>query len=126
MIEFETLKGNEAYTMDALFSDLRTGIFSELRSGKAIDTYRRNLQRAYVERLEYLMTKEQSPVPGRFAAFAGYTPIDVSQSDIRPVAKAHLKALKGQLQSASMSDSMSKYHVEDLVDRIDEILDTDD
>ena len=79
-----------------------------------------------VIRLEYLMTKEQSPVPGNFAAFIGHTPIDVSQSDIRPIAKAHLKALKRQLRSANMSDNMSKYHVEDLVDRIDEILDTDD
>lgn len=126
LIEFETLKGDAAYTMEALLTDLETGIFSEIKSGKAIDTYRRNLQRAYVERLEYLMTKEQSPVPSRFAAFAGYTPIDVSQSDIRPIAKGHLKALKRQLQSASMSDNMSRYHVEDLVDRIDEILDTDD
>ena len=126
LIEFEALKGDAAYTVDALLMDLRTGIFSEVAAGKSIDTYRRNLQRAYVERLQYLMEKEQSPVPSRFADFVGHTPIDVSQSDIRPIAKAHLKALKRQLKGANMSDNMSKYHVEDLVDRIDDILDTDD
>jgi hypothetical protein len=125
LIEFEALKGSEAYTVDALLMDLRTGIFSELTSGKSIDTYRRNLQRAYVERLEYLMKNEQGAVPEGFADFVGHTPIDVSQSDIRPIAKGHLKALKSQLQSAKVSDTMSKYHLEDLVDRIDEILEGD-
>jgi hypothetical protein len=30
---------------------LRTGIFSELRTGRSIDTYRRNLQKGFVEQL---------------------------------------------------------------------------
>ena len=60
MIENETLNGKEAYTLTEMMNDLRSGIFSELRSGKKIDTYRRNLQRAYVDRLKYLLTEEQS------------------------------------------------------------------
>lgn len=126
LIEFETLKGDEAYTMDNLLTDMSSGIFAELKSNQKIDTYRRNLQRAYVERLEFLMTKEQASIPANYAPFMGYTPIDVSQSDIRPMVKAHLKTLKRQLESAAVSDNMSKYHVEDLAERIDEILDTDD
>ena len=33
------------YSVDELISDLRKGIFSELKANKAIDIYRRNLQK---------------------------------------------------------------------------------
>ncbi len=123
LIEFEALKGNEAYTMENLFDDLRKGIFSELSSGKTIDTYRRGLQRAYVENLESLMKNEQGRVPANFAPFIGYTPIDVSQSDIRPMVRADLKKLKREISSAiGSAKGMSKYHLEDLLERIDAIL----
>ncbi|MGB0863205.1 MAG: zinc-dependent metalloprotease [Saprospiraceae bacterium] len=122
LIEFEAMEGADAYTMENLFDDLRSGIFSELKSGNAIDTYRRNLQRAYVERLEFLMTKEQGFVPNAFASFIGHTAIDVSQSDIRPMVRADLKKLKRAVQSANVSDNMSKYHLEDLEERIEGIL----
>jgi hypothetical protein len=122
LIEFEALEGAEAYTMENLFDDLRGGIFAELKTGKTIDTYRRNLQRAYVERLEFLMTKEQGFVPNRFASFIGHTAIDVSQSDIRPMVRADLKKLKRAVQSANATDNMSKYHLEDLEERIEGIL----
>jgi hypothetical protein len=122
LIEFEALEGADAYTMENLFDDLRGGIFAELKTGKTIDTYRRNLQRAYVERLEFLMTKEQRFVPNNFASFIGHTAIDVSQSDIRPMVRADLKKLKRAVQSANATDNMSKYHLEDLEERIEGIL----
>lgn len=62
MIENETLNGTQAYGLPEMMDDLRGGIFSELNSGKKIDTYRRNLQRAYIDRLEYLMTKNKKAV----------------------------------------------------------------
>ena len=52
----------DPYRLIEYLADLRDGVFSELDDGTAIDTYRRNLQRAYVERLEYLMT-EEPPAP---------------------------------------------------------------
>ncbi|MEH6657244.1 zinc-dependent metalloprotease [Leeuwenhoekiella marinoflava] len=118
MIENETLNGKSAYTLTEMMNDLRSGIFSELRSGKKIDTYRRNLQRAYVERLEYLLTKEQQG--GRNA-----TSVDVSQSDIRAVSRAELNTLKRLVSSAisRTGDSLSRYHLQDLRERIDLILD---
>lgn len=124
LIEFEALKGAEAYTTQNLFEDLQNGIFSELKSGASIDVYRRNLQRAYVERLAYLMETEQRPVPSRFAGFIGYTPIDVSNSDIRAIVRAELKQLRAQVASAAAGASgMKKYHLEDLLERIDMVLD---
>ncbi|MDP5043942.1 MAG: zinc-dependent metalloprotease, partial [Leeuwenhoekiella sp.] len=93
MIENEALNGKDAYTLTQMMTDLRTGIFSELTNGKKIDTYRRNLQRAYVERLEYLLTKDQS---GRNA-----TDVKVSQSDIRAVSRAELNTLKRLVTTAA-------------------------
>ncbi len=46
------------------------------------DTFRRNLQRGYLERLNYLMT-EEPPQASSFAALFT-TDVDVSQSNIRP------------------------------------------
>lgn len=118
MIENETLNGKEAYTLTEMMNDLRSGIFSELRSGKKIDTYRRNLQRAYVDRLEYLLTEEQS---GRRNA----TSVNVSQSDIRAIARAELNTLKRSVRRAigRTGDTLSRYHLQDLMERIDLILD---
>ncbi|PHR94688.1 MAG: zinc-dependent metalloprotease [Leeuwenhoekiella sp.] len=118
IIENETLNGNEAYTLTAMMDDLRNGIFSELRRGAKIDTYRRNLQRAYVDRLEYLLTKEQE---GRRNA----TDVNVSQSDIRAIARAELNTLQRLTASAAnrTGDSLSRYHLQDLNKRIDLILD---
>lgn len=125
LIEAEAALGNQTYTAIEMFSDLRNGIWSELAAGKTIDTYRRNLQRAHIERLEYLMKEEPAPVPAAFRAFIGGTPVDVSQSDIRPIARAELKTLKAQISAAIVrtSDTMSKYHLEDCVQRITAILD---
>ncbi|MGO4911312.1 zinc-dependent metalloprotease [Leeuwenhoekiella sp. W20_SRS_FM14] len=117
MIENEALNGKDAYTLTQMMTDLRTGIFSELTNGKKIDTYRRNLQRAYVERLEYLLTKDQS---GRNA-----TDVKVSQSDIRAVSRAELNTLKRLVTTAATrsGDTLSRYHLQDLKERIDLILD---
>jgi hypothetical protein len=122
MIENEALNGANAYTVIELFTDMRNGVFSELNSGSKIDVYRRNLQHAYIERLEYLMKNEQPNFPAQFADFIGITSIDVSQSDIRSVARAELKRIKLTAASAKSSDTMSQYHLEDLVARIDDIL----
>ncbi|MEZ7495675.1 zinc-dependent metalloprotease [Leeuwenhoekiella aequorea] len=117
MIENETLNGKDAYTLTQLMTDLRTGIFSELTNGKKIDTYRRNLQRAYIERLDYLLTKDQT---GRNA-----TDVKVSQSDIRAISRAELNTLKRLVATAATrtGDTLSRYHLQDLKERIDLILD---
>ena len=127
LIEAEAMMGNSTYTPIEMLADLRNGLWSELSRGRTIDVYRRNLQRAYLERMEFLMTNEQTAPPANFRAFVGFTPVDVSQSDIRPLVRAELKTLRGQIRSAiaRTSDRMSRYHLEDAVVRIDNILDPD-
>lgn len=117
LIDAEAKLGTKTYTLSEMMTDLRSGLWSELRAGQTIDTYRRNLQRTYLDELDDLMNKEQSQ--GRNAE------VDLELSDIRPTVRAELTTLRGQVRSAisRTSDKMSKYHLEDCLERIDSILD---
>jgi len=118
VIENEAMNGDDAYPMLDLFADVRNGIWSELSRGRTIDTYRRNLQRAHIERLETMLTGELTP-----SRFGGS--FDASQSDIRSVARAELKTLQSRVRAAipRTSDRMSKIHLEDALVRINDLLD---
>ena len=124
LAENESINGDAAYGMYDMMKDLRRGLFSELRSGKKIDVYRRNLQRAYIDRMAFIMTNEQtSNLPPQFRRLFGGTQVNVSQSDIRAVVRAELKSLRSQLRSAGGADAMSRIHIADALERVNNILD---
>jgi hypothetical protein len=125
LLEAEARNGAESYTANELFADLRSGIWGELSNGRVTDPYRRNLQRAYVDRLQHLMTEDAPDVPARFRAAGGFTPVDVSQSDIRPLVRGELQSLRRDVRTAinRTNDRASRLHLEDIVARIDHILD---
>ncbi|MDP5076509.1 MAG: zinc-dependent metalloprotease, partial [Nonlabens sp.] len=125
LMENEEVNGAKAYGLYEMMKDLRTGLFSELPKGQKIDRYRRNLQRAYVERLEFIMKNEQRSIPAAFRSFAGQSSVDVAQSDIRPIVRAELKQLQRDARNASgrSSDALTRIHLQDLVERIELILD---
>ena len=87
-----------------------------LLRGRAIDTYRRNLQRAHVERLAKLMKSED--VNGRRGR------VTVKQSDIIPILRGELNRIQRMAQNAigSAPNTISRYHLQDIVERIDEVL----
>ncbi len=125
MIENETLNGSEAYTLVSMMGDLRNGIWSELRSGRNIDTYRRNLQRAHVERLGFLMNDAKNQRQRRGSSYVKSTTVTIKQSDIIPVVRGELNRIKRSAQNASGSgNTIRRYHLQDIVKRIEEILDT--
>ena len=125
MIENQTLNGTEAYSLLEMMDDLRKGLWSETRKGSKIDTYRRNLQKAYIERLAYLMTADNESKKGDSGGYQKSTPINTGQSDIRSIARAELNILRKDLKNAinRTIDPMTKYHLQDAVDRIELILD---
>ena len=125
LIEAEARNGNEAYSLGEMMTDLREAVWTELPRGRSIEAYRRNLQRGYLERMEFLMTEEPTAPPARFAGRR--TAVDVSQSDIRAFVRGELNVLKGQIQRALRRslDTATKYHLEDAVVRIDAILHPD-
>ena len=125
MIENEALYGAQAYTLVNMINDMQNGLWSELAKGNKIDTYRRNLQRAYIERLFYLMTESQTPATGWARTNGNQTRVLVSQSDIRSVARGQLNKLKKDIEKGvkRVSDTNTKYHLRDAIARIDTILD---
>ena len=125
IIENETMNGNDAYGLLEMMRDLRRGLWSETRNGRTIDTYRRNLQKAHIDRLGYLMTAENQKKLSDFGGYRKSTVVNTSQSDIRSVARAELNNLKRDIRSglSRISDGMSRYHLQDALERIDMILD---
>ncbi|MEL6483338.1 MAG: zinc-dependent metalloprotease, partial [Bacteroidota bacterium] len=124
IIENESLNGSEAYGLVEMMTDLRTGIWSELRSRRPIDTYRRNLQKAYIERLEYLMTAGPQKKLPDFGGYRKSTVVNTSQSDIRSLARAELNNTARQIRRSlpGIQDKMTRYHLEDVQQRIEDIL----
>jgi len=112
MIENEALNGNNAYTLENFMNDVKNGIWSELRNGKKIDVYRRNLQRTYIQRLGYIMANEQPRSQGSF--WANYTtPVNVAVSDIRSSTLGTLLNLRKELSKSvkKYSDQNTKNHL---------------
>jgi hypothetical protein len=123
MIENETMNGSKAYTLVNMMSDLRKGVWTELYNGRSTDTYRRNLQRAYLDRLDFLLHKAKNQRGANFGYFK-QSGINVNQSDIKSVARGELKRLKRDAKAAAnRGNTISRYHLQDVVDRIDMILD---
>ena len=122
LIENSEINGKNAYSLINMMTDVRTGIWSELNRGGTIDIYRRNLQRAYLSRMEYLMTQEQ---PTRTSGWGSSgSRIDVEQSDIRPVVRGELTTLQRSIRNAvnRTNDQLTHYHLQDALKRIDLIL----
>lgn len=125
MIENETLNGNKAYTLLQMMGDLRKGIWSEVYANKTIDPYRRNLQRAHLDRLDFLLNKAKDQKAAK--SDRGYfkqTAVTINQSDIKPVVRGELKRLQRDIKRSipSARNTITRYHLQDAVDRIDTIL----
>jgi len=124
LMENEEINGNEAYSLLDMMTELRKGIWNEVYSGKRINRYRRNLQRAYIERMEHLMNEEQDEIPERYRDWITRSNLDVSQSDVRPVVRGELKTLEKQIKNSlyRSGDTLTRYHLQDVLKRIDLIL----
>lgn len=121
LIEYQN-RETDTYTPFEFLDDLRGTIFSNLGSRRTTSVYQRNLQRAYVERMEYLMTGELPSVSAQFRRFLGMTQVNVSQSDIRPMVREQLETLLRDIERSSSSDRATQIHLSDLELRIDDIL----
>ncbi len=121
---------DKAYSGLDMINDLQNELFSELKANKAIDSYRRMLQKSYVDKLDNLLNPSGISVTGAVFGGAGgrtnsYTSGFNSRSDVYSIARAQLVQLKGQVNTAaaSASDKMSKIHLQDLADKIKKALD---
>jgi len=124
MIENQTMNGSKAYSLVAMFSDLRKGVWSELYTGKTIDTYRRNLQRAHINRLDYLLNTAKNQRGANRGYFKQST-VNIGQSDIKAMVRGELNRIKREIRAAvsKASNTTSRYHLQDAIARINMALD---
>jgi hypothetical protein len=129
IIDSEAKLGTKAYTIMELFTDLKKGIWSELASRKSIDLYRRNLQKAYIGTLSNLLNPPKNPGSQLSLLIQiGLSVPSSDNSDIRSVVRAHLTSLRNEIRSAvaSVPGEMSRYHLQDVIVRIDNALNPKD
>ena len=124
MIENQTMNGSKAYSLVAMFSDLRKGVWSELYTGKTIDTYRRNLQRAHINRLDYLLNTAKNQRGANRGYFKQST-VNIGQSDIKAMVRGELNRIKREIRAtvSKASNTTSRYHLQDAIARINMALD---
>lgn len=108
MAEFEARAPGASYGPAALLEDLRRGLMIELeRERVAVDLYRRNTQRAWIDLL------------------VDITAQNARDSDVSALARAELKVVQRQMSDALIkcADRVTEVHLTDLLDRCDRALD---
>jgi len=105
LINAQTYNTAGAFTATELLRDLRQGVFTELSSGRSIEVYRRNLQKAYVNRLCLLINPKASTDKG---------------NDALSILKMHAKGLESAIRSASLHapDDLTRGHLTDMAERL--------
>lgn len=113
------------YSADEMLTDAEKAIYTELTTKKPVDMYRRNLQKTYAEALISIL----NPSGGiSFTiSFGGGLPSagSVKTSDVMSIARAHLVSLRSKILAAipGTADTMTKYHLQDVAERIRKALD---
>lgn len=135
LIEHEAFLGDATYTPTEMLDDARAMVWREVRAGGAIDTYRRNQQRAYLAQAHHLLHEAESehwnpPGSGNLRVGNNDDPplnadLHIGQSDIRPLIRDQLRLLRGEVQDAldrGVSDRMTRIHLDDVLVRLDRTL----
>ncbi|MET7001638.1 zinc-dependent metalloprotease [Chitinophaga defluvii] len=126
LVNGEALNGAQAYQATELLNDLKKGVCSELYSHQPIDVFRRNLQKVYVSNLIELIKPPASNASGALAAMMGMAVgPNPAKTDVGSIARAQLNILKNEVRNAAAAapDNMSRYHLQDLSERINKALD---
>ena len=125
LFEAEVVLGNSAYKATEVMDDLRRSIFSEVYAKKATDIYRRNLQKMFVERIISLLPGAPAASTGGLTITFQISPsLNIKNTDAYSILKGTLRTLRNDIKAALplTTDNMTKLHLQDLNDRITDIL----
>ncbi len=118
LVDYEARLGNRTYTLAEYMADLRQGVWGDLNQGRVtIDVYRRNLQRAYIDRIN---TELNPPPPSPTAARpTGWG------SDVRAMYRADLRSIDQMASRAApkATDAITRVHLADIRSEIAKALD---
>ena len=135
MIEHEAFLGAATYTPAQMLDDARAAVWRDATGGRGVDTYRRNLQRAYLAQAHHLLKVADNdgwspPRSGDLRVGSDNDPtlngdLKIAQSDIRPLIREQLTLLRGELQAAigrGVRDRNTRIHLTDALLRIEQAL----
>ena len=102
--------GKEPLGVDEYIDMIHQSVWKELKTGAAIDPYRRNLQKSYVGALQDILTSNKP---------------EVTETDVYSVARADFQLLLQELRQAipRLTDRLGKYHLQDMEVRVKNTLD---
>jgi hypothetical protein len=116
---------DKAYSAIELLNDVQGGIFGELKTKRPIDTYRRALQKSYVNKLNTMLNP--APATGLvILSFGGASGSSAaSRSDLPAIARGQLTKLRNDVNAAipGTTNTMSRLHLIDLLENIKDALD---
>jgi len=118
---------SKAYSALELLNDVQDGLFSELISKKPIDSYRRRLQKSYVDKLNDIINPASSGGGFTIISFGrsgSLSAPDVSNTDVPSIAREQLVLLKTKVAGAlpRTTDKMSRIHLKDIEIKIKDAL----
>jgi hypothetical protein len=119
-----------SYGVDEMLTDVKKGVWTELGAAATIDIYRRDLQKVYIDALIVLVNPVPAVAPPPAAGgrpprgFAGAFTGDIKTTDIPSIARAQLVDLRNEIAGAipREADKLSKYHLQDVLERIRQAL----
>ncbi|MEO6135960.1 MAG: zinc-dependent metalloprotease, partial [Ginsengibacter sp.] len=125
MLRSEAFDASAAYTATQFLNDLKNDIWSELKSKTPIDMYRRNLQKMYVQQvIDFLTPDTKAPAALAFGRGAS-GPSDSQTNDGLSIMKGQARNLVSEIKLVipQMTDSASKLHLQDVMERLKIALD---
>lgn len=119
MSDFYRGTASKTYTYSELLDDMESGIWKELNKHESIDVYRRDLQKAYAERLISLLQVDPQQRTAQGYSFQNEIPMDLIS-----IIKGHIRKLVTQISKAlpSCKDEATKWHLLDVRERLQQAL----
>ena len=124
LVEQSALDGVAAYQPAEFLTDVRSGVWSELNApAPAIDAYRRNLQRAFLDIANSKLNANAQAAPQGLPP--GFAAMFITSGDERAFYRAELREIKAAAQAAlaKTTDRTTRIHLEAVSDHIDRIFD---
>lgn len=124
----ELKKGVKTYKASEFLEDLKRSIWTELYTNKPIDIYRRNQQKTYVDN-SFKAFKAVNEIVGRNNGNGTiyYINPDPTGTDVSSIMRAHLTGLRNDIRKAIAAQTgVSKYHLQDMEQRITIVLEGKD
>lgn len=126
LVEYESLTDGNTYTLGEFMDDMRTSVWHELDDRRvSVDIYRRNLQRAFLDRVDSELNPSEQQLTQEAAA-ARFNPRPPRWgNDVRAMLKSELRQIDqmaARAQSRSAND-MTRVHLQDVRSEIARILD---